>query len=89
MKKIWKYNLPLGDEVAILIKEGAKVLTAGEQLGSFMIWAEVDPAAPDIIRKFRIHGTGHPLREKHEKCIFINTVFCESLVFHIFDLGED
>lgn len=87
MKKIFKYILPAGDEVRILMPAFAEVLSVGAQGENICVWALVDPDMPPLHRTFRIAGTGHPI-EDSEKWKFVGTVqlYGGSLVFHVFEL---
>lgn len=66
MKAIWKFPLPIEDEIDIEMPEGAEVLTVQEQpesgLGSpLFVWALVDTEAnPYSRRRFKVLGTGNP-----------------------------
>jgi hypothetical protein len=94
MKKVFKYTLPIDDEVRISMPAFAEVLSVGYQGNSngegfptLSLWALTDPFIPSLPRTFRIVGTGHPIEEP-EKWKFIGTVFLYggTLVFHVFEL---
>ena len=74
MKKIYKYQIPFGDESTVQMPKGASILKVGIQsrrvpdpavmsiiYPNICAWAIVDTEAELEERKFRIVGTGHPL----------------------------
>ena len=85
MKTIYKY--PLNNYVSI--PEDAEILTVGIQGGSFVLWALVDTTKPFITRRFEIFGTGWGLPDDIlKKTKYIDTVFEDTLVWHIFEVLE-
>lgn len=89
MKAVWKYAVDPLDQTVIDMPRGAEVLKAGLQNGALTLWAMVDPDARLVPHKFAIAGTGHP-REDLDDADYVGTVLLlqDTLVFHIFDLGE-
>lgn len=87
---IWKFVIEPGDTVIIGMPKGAQVLSVDSQYGVPCVWALVDPDAPKVLRKFRMAGTAHHVEKKHTKN-FVGTFQLDggSLVFHLFDLGEE
>ena len=87
MKTVYKYVLPVEDEVRISMPAFAEVLSVGVQNNAVCVWALVDPSVPSLHKTFRITGTGHPI-EDPDKWSFVGTVqlYGESLVFHVFQL---
>lgn len=83
MKIVYKYPLKVEDEQELNLPFGAVVLSANFQGEALCIWALVD-MDEDFVKKqiIYIHGTGHPIIEENSR--FINTVFIDSLVFHVF-----
>lgn len=86
---IWKFTLALTDSQTLTMPHNAKVLTVQMQHGNITLWAKVCPAEPSAVRQFAIVGTGHIsniaiINEKQ----YVGTVQDDSLVWHIFDLGE-
>ncbi len=81
---IWKYHLlALTGEITISMPAPGEILSVGNQGGSLVLWARVDPAAPNLDRKVCIRGTGHP--HKGNEGQFIGTVQMNSrLVWHLF-----
>ena len=80
MKSIYKYGIGIGE--TILTMRG-RILSAGVQDGSIMIWAVHDDTA--LARQVRVcvMGTGHPFVAAPESD-FVGTVFLGPLVFHVF-----
>ncbi len=80
---IWKFPLPVGDEVGVVMPAGGRVLTVAAQGDVMVLWAIVDPGAPFVERAFEVRGTGHPLGEVGE---YVGTALLVSgLVFHVFE----
>ncbi len=84
MKTVYKY--PLAIESSIPMPEGAQVLSVQTQHGQVQLWALVDPDATPVSRKFRIVGTGDPI--KGDPGVFIDTFQMSGgdLVFHVFEV---
>lgn len=82
---IWKYPLHIEDLNVIRIPGKGKVLCVQMQRGEPCIWVAVDPGAALIERKFRVIGTGHPIRDVGAGN-YIDTFQVGSLVFHVFEL---
>jgi hypothetical protein len=58
-------------------------LSANFQGDDLYFWALVDKYRDDTKEvTFYIHGTGHPINE--DGLTFVNTVFINGLVFHVF-----
>ena len=90
MIAVWKFELPIDDYVTILaIPRGARLLTVAVQDGRLVLYALVDTAYPNVMRRMRIAGTGHPI-SGDEAANYVGTVLMHGgrLVFHVFDLGE-
>jgi hypothetical protein len=88
VKTIWKYALPVSSVVTLEMPRHAKVLTVQMQDGGACLWAEVDPEAPKLPRKFFVAGTGHDLPDV--RYAYVGTFQpMGGLVFHVFEyLGE-
>ena len=86
--EIWKFEVPAAS-LPIAMPQGAKILSAGVQGESIMIWALVIPDAKVIRRYLFVYGTGHQVPHKNHNLPLIGTVFLGSLVFHVFDGGEN
>jgi len=85
MKTIWKFNIPITDEVDIIMPRLSRILSVAEAgFASLSVWALVDPDMPRTSRKFYIYGTGHPAPHADTQ-IYVGTVpMTNGLVFHLF-----
>ncbi len=85
MKKIFKYPLQTMDDQLIKMPAGAVVLTIQVQQDVPCIWAEVDPVAPIIKRRFLTVGTGHPMPDV-DSAHYVGTYQIQggALVFHVY-----
>jgi hypothetical protein len=81
---IWTYPFDVTDEFEQLMPAGAKVLSVQVQNGQPCMWALVDAAERDEVRKFRVVGTGHPIENSHA-LQFVGTfqIHGGMLVFHL------
>jgi len=86
MKRIFKYHVPIDDSVSITMKIGAKVLTVQAQREDVCIWALVNPAEGDEIRRFKVVGTGHRIEEECLEYIGTVQMFDGGLVLHVFEV---
>ncbi len=86
MLKVFKYPFDAADSVELMLPAGAKILHCDYQEDTgFCAWCLVAPAAPRVLRRFRMAGTGHLITEDVGR--FINTAMLPSgLVFHFFEL---
>lgn len=87
MKTIYKYDVPVQDNVVLSLPKGARVLKIAPQGPDLKLWALVDPNEKKYMHVcFSIHGTGHPVDPTNK--VFIDTVFLNirghDLVFHVF-----
>ena len=88
MKRIFKYPLPVDDEVVIPMPSGARILTVQAQNNLPCVWAVVTPDAEGMEdRRFRVFGTGHPIPEGTDSLEYIGTFQLHNgrLVFHLFE----
>lgn len=89
MLSVFKYLLPVSDEVYVAMPEGAKVLKVAEQHNQICVWALVDQDE-DVCenRKFRIAGTGHPMKasDDYEYIGSVVNFNGRNLVFHVFEI---
>lgn len=85
---VWKFPVKVEDYVAIEMPAGAKLLAFQAQHEQPCLWALVDPAAPVEMRRFRLAGTGHPIKEVASNLSHIGT--CQmlhgGLIFHLFEV---
>ncbi len=86
--KVYKYELEVKDDQAVLMPEYAKVLTFAVQRGKPCIWALVDPERSVETRTFRMVGTGHPIEGYPYNLDYIGTVQLAGgdLIFHLFEV---
>lgn len=90
MKTIWKFPLRVADRQMVTMPKGARILSAGAQGETPVLWAVVDPAAEKEQRPILIRGTGHPANGC-EDARFIGTIFMlgGAIVFHVFEEADD
>ena len=83
---IWKFPLPIGDEVRVAMPHGARVLTIAAIGEAPFVWALVDAGALTVERRFAVRGTGHPLGDVGD---YLGTFMLASgaLVFHVFEVA--
>lgn len=87
MKTIWKFPLDIQDTQEIPIPKGATILSVIEQNDIPVMYALVDPGAPQMPISVEMRGTGHPVEENlMENYIFLDTVNTHggASVWHIF-----
>lgn len=90
MTTIWRFEIPIQDDIRLEMPQGAEVLTFQVQAGKPMIWARVRADAPSVTRRLRLAGTGHPLNGAADAPHVGSTQLHDgALVFHLFDLGEE
>lgn len=58
MKTIWKFELPIENDVVIEMPEDSILLSVQTKDGDLFIWAQVDTDKPKTKNRFRIVGTG-------------------------------
>ena len=83
MKKIYKYPIPVNDEITISMPKDAVILTVQMQKAEPFIWALVDVDKEMIDVKFRLFGTGMSVYP----CLnYVGTfqMLNGGLVFHLF-----
>ena len=81
MKTIYKYQLASAEENKMRLR--GKILSAGVQNGSIMIWAVHDDQQPECEVTVSVMGTGHDFVNADDRD-FIGTVFLGPFVFHVF-----
>jgi hypothetical protein len=83
MKSIWKYQLTINDDIqTVHMPAGARVVFVADQDEEPTMWAEVDGSAPTEARRFRIHGTGHPIYGSW----YVGTAICGRFVWHVYEV---
>jgi hypothetical protein len=90
MTAIWKFPLPIDDEVQIQMPRGAIVLTVAVQRGQACLWAVVDTMQTVEPRRFAVRGTGHPVAATPDALgwSYIGSIqlMDGELVFHVFEV---
>ena len=87
MKSIWKFPVPIDDDIELEMPKGARILSFQSQRDHPCIWALVDMDTQEKeIRKFRMAGTGHPI-EDDSNYSFVGTaqMMGGNLVWHLFE----
>lgn len=89
-QRVWKFDVPISDELTVEMPANAQILAVQVQTGRPAMWALCSPDAPRETRRFRWFGTGHPmppvgLTWGH---IYRGTVQIAegALVFHLFEM---
>ena len=85
--RIYKYSLGnYPSTVELSVPRGGTVRSVGEQDGVCQMWIEVDPDAPDELRRFEVVGTGHdiPLLAN----VYRGTVMVPPFVWHIYEYAR-
>lgn len=88
MEQIWKYELsePM---MLIMMPQYALLLSVKLQGDKVCLWAMGDPCAKKTARRIHTYGTGRVITNP-EMLHFIDTIFIDELVFHVFEqLGID
>lgn len=92
LPRVWKFATPvnqLDDVIELAMPEGAAVLSAVNQREHLCIYAECDPQAAPVKRRFRVAGTDHPLTPAVNRR-FVGTVIFMSgdFVLHVYELTD-
>jgi hypothetical protein len=86
MKTIYKYPLPNKGAQKLEMPQGAIVRFFSVQYpgvaDKIMLWAEVDPTAPKVVRHFYVAGTGWDV---HDSFVYIATCLDGEFVWHLFE----
>jgi hypothetical protein len=85
MMRVFKYPIPIQDEVQIQMPSTGTILSVQEQHGEVVLWALVDDEKPLTPMKFRVVGTGHPI-EDADDLVYVGSVQQAggALVWHVF-----
>lgn len=91
--QVWKFPIEAVDHPRVKMPRRARLLDFKTQGGEPFVWAIVNPAATEVVRMFRLAGTGHTIEERTAWAddVYVGTVHLpfSGLVFRLFDLGED
>ena len=87
---VWKYPVAARDNFEIEMPKGAKILYVATQAESAWMWALCDTEETVVeVRRFRLAGTGHPLRYGFvgQQPTYIGSfqLLDGALVFHLFE----
>jgi hypothetical protein len=89
MKTVWKFELPVADQVKIKMPHGAKVLHVEAQYSNVYVWALVDDEHTFVEHKFYVHGTGHKADDVADLPFIGSLVMMGgAFVAHVWDGGE-
>jgi hypothetical protein len=80
---IWKFPFRVDDVLEIEMPGVASILHVECQHGTPCVWAVVNPAAPKVIRRLRLFGTGRPITERLGR--HIGTFQQGPFVWHVFE----
>ena len=85
MKTVWKYRLPIQDDIVLEMPFGAELLhveNQGDDQAGYL-WALVDSDNGREKRRFKLRGTGHDARDcgAHVGSFML---FGGILVYHLF-----
>lgn len=91
MFSIYKYPIPIRDQVGVKMPVGASILSAQMQGGQLCLWALVVPKNPVELKTFRIIGTGHDIdSDELARLKFVGTVQAGALAWHVWQkFGAD
>lgn len=88
MTTIYKYPLPILDEIKIQIPFGYKIKHLGKDPdGNVCIWVEVRTNESPVEVTFWCYGTGHEHRDEIQD--HIGTVVCGAFVWHVYKKLHD
>lgn len=84
-RTIHKYEVPFGGIVNLRLPFSARILGAGNQRETIVLWVEYDPDLPRITRSFAAFANGSQLPD--EQGTYIGTVLLHDgeLAAHVFE----
>jgi hypothetical protein len=87
MKRIFKYEFAIDDDVIVHLPVNAEILTIGSQGDIPCIWAIINTKQELEPRHFKIFGTGHPMPDTITRTHEFRATLQLSggLVFHVFE----
>ena len=94
--RVYKYSIPMGCGFKLQVPKGAKVLSVGVQekylsgqpspaWEEIVIWADVNPDAKLVTRRFLCVNTGEDFKHNPRKFIGTTTA-SDHIVWHLFEL---
>lgn len=84
---IWKWVIPIADEVHLFMPVGAQILDAQMQNNELCVWAMGDPTRETKDHQLHLLGTGCPVPENAGRYIATVQTRGGALVLHVFDGG--
>ncbi len=96
-RKIFKYELPIRNEVTIDLPAGAVPLSVGAQTvrhedgpsrDCLVLWAAVDTERKPVPHRFFVRGTGHPMGMARPEMYVGTAQLPSGLVWHVFSSGD-
>lgn len=90
MSVVWKFPVPVEGEFAIEMPLDAVLRCVQTQHGEPFLWAEVNPNRDPEPRKFRLIGTGHPIKVGSELLEYVGTfqLWGGDLVWHLYEVDD-
>ena len=86
MKRVYKYQLPILENVELELPVGAEVVRIDDLDGMIWLWAVVDTEAPTEIREFFLYKTGGDMIDKPLKYLGCGAVFIQmELMLYVFE----
>ena len=88
MKRIYKFKLSVQHDQTVLLPNGYRILSVGEQQGDITMWVMVDPDLPTTECYIRLYGTGHSIKEDmgYENIYLDTVIMSNGLVWHVFEM---
>lgn len=85
---VWKFPVPVGDHIEIIMPTGARVLTVQAQNDEPHIWAMCNPLAPLEPRRFQVLATGENTYSDLGPFVGTFQLNGGALVFHLFETSN-
>jgi hypothetical protein len=86
MKRIYKYEIPISDELVNLeMPRNYEFLSVQNQNDKCVLWAEIDTEQRLSKETFWVVGTGHDMN-KYYSASYLGTVQIRELVWHIYKI---
>lgn len=87
MAQVLKYTVHSIEDSKLVVPEGSRFLSAGEQDGRIVCWFQVFGSSPGVFFPLRVFGTGWKVPSG---VTFLQTVqMSNGLVWHLFQETED
>lgn len=87
-RQVWKFPLDEpGHGQQVAMPAGATIVHVDTQHDRWCVWAEVDPDAPTVVRRFHVAGTGQPIppSARHVGTALTSSGF---LVWHVYEIDQ-